>query len=298
MTAAILMMLTLVSTLPASADPLDPYPLRVITHNVAGGPKYGGSGAAFESLAANIGWNPDVVMLQEVCLSQVPLFEQQYPGWSVHWAPTRIQTVTEDGQHIPGHPDCKGPAGTRYPQGILLASRWGIANVAVTPLRVPEASHPFVYTLLCGDVAVPAMTVRSCTTHLMSNFGDVDRSAEREEQTQVIRETLRPYISAQIPVVVGGDFNATPWAPAMDNLYQGRKGDFYEADQGSDPDDNAPTHGVGTVNAKKIDYIFFSKNRCVPPLSGLVVDGKASDHELLRGRCDLKVIPDVPALAL
>lgn len=271
--------------------PIEPtYQLRALAHNIAGGPINRGAAVALDEMTTQIAeFSPDVVMLEEVCASQRDAFQERFPDWDVEYVPM-----------VDAHSGC-GPG----PQGQLLASRWPLSDVTITPLLDPDGVKQF--NLLCADVALPTRhehDVRACVVHLRA-FQDAAAIAARERQARRIRDALHDRIEVQgQAVVVGGDFNARPWFPAMDAMYRlttggatTGDGDFREADETDTRYFDAaeatcsatacrsgqPTIGV----ASKYDYVFFSHHHATGRVSGLAGALGASDHHLYRAFADL-----------
>ena len=284
MMVTMVMVLVSISHAPASAAD---YEFRVISHNVAGGPKNFGGESAFQTVYEQVPlFHPNVVMLQEVCMNQRDMFERKYRAnnWSVHWTPMRAN-----------HPNCPEIApGVRHAQGQLLASKHSMTEVTSTPL---PGTDPTLrqFSLLCATVHA-GLVVRACTTHLIANGTEDVRAL----QTQTIAATVAPYIAADMPVVVGGDFNAEPDAKSMDHMYRldtndrfTGTGQFHEGDQ-TDPTVCAGTcrGGEVTIGQKKLDYVFFSENACDRTVSGYISGGvitsTVSDHDLYRAWCKLQ----------
>lgn len=300
---------------PVSAATVTPsYRLKVLTNNIAGGLINDGNPAALDSVQAEItSYQPDVVMLEEVCDSQYTDFQQRFEGW--------YTTYTQMRNH---HPRCifSGVAGGGQ-QGQVLASKWPMTNITTTVLGgedygVPNKTDPKVFKLMCADLAITgvAKPVHACVTHLRA-FNTAAAEKARTAQTAKIRSTLAPYTNTSQAVVVSGDFNSGPDRLPNDNMYRldrkGQlrgKGAFYEADQ-SDRKyfpakqkrgsvtcskkycrSGQPTHWGGADNTytSKLDYVFFSAKSVVGAnrVSGLRVDNPTSDHGFLQAWADLK----------
>ncbi len=229
------------------------YRFRVLDWNIAG------KADAFALLENQIEkFDPDVVLLQEVCSAQKTAWAERHPGWEVHFA-----------QMTSAHPGCGDT-----PKGLMLASPRPMKDVFEFDLGqryFDEGLNQWKrYKLLCGKVSTPQGRVKACTTHL--RVGDPGAEAARLVLTRHLVAKLLP---AALPIVVGGDFNAKPTSDEMAILYER----FNEADRG----DDASTHGQ-----KKIDYIFFDKKHSrANATSGGVISQDVSDHDLYRGWAEL-----------
>ena len=289
---------------PSRASAASDHQLRTIGHNIAGGMEFRGDPAALTGVNDQISkFGPDVVMLSEVCGSQVEAFREQHPDWHVHYS----EMLSNQGS-------CDEATGaTSTSQGQLLASPYPIDDVEIHDLGHDEVSSGryLDFTLLCGDVAIPghrADGLRACVTHLRAGTEADDHEA-REGQTENIRTLLRDRIWDQgQAVTVSGDFNALPnWNP-MDSMYRLDRdsqytgaGDFHEADQ-TDPkyfDTHGPSVTCGeracrtgqrTIGkASKLDYAFISRNVTHGGrVSGLAVDQYGSDHHLYRALFEIQ----------
>lgn len=295
---------------PTPASAAGPHQLRVITHNIAGGPRFHGAAAALSGVNGQIDkFDPDVVMLTEVCESQVRAFRKEHPTWHIRFA-VMIDNQSKCEDEFSGE-----PYGQR--QGQLLASPHPISGRYVHSLGHPDsdqsgpngASRTKWFKLLCGDIAIPGHAsdgLRACVTHLRA-FGRPGDHRAREAQTKRIRHVLHDVIWKQgKAVTVGGDFNAKPNWNAMDDLYKlnrdsqyAGRGDFHEADQ-TDPNhfDNhgsvtcgprACRSGENTKGDRKLDYLFISRNVTHGGrVSGLAKGTYGSDHKLYRASFEIQ----------
>lgn len=266
--------------------------VKAISHNIAGGMISKGAPAAIDYVEAQTrAWDPDVVMLQEVCESQFESFKTRFPTWNVKFAP---MLAAKD------YSSCRGGA-----LGNVLASKWRMSDVTATGLGT---AFDRKFNLLCADIAksgVRAGGLRACVTHLRA-WSDDEAEPMRTRQTAKIRQTLLERITKRKQlVVVGGDFNAVPHSKPLNNVYHQKlngkfngPGLFREADQ-TDKSffKNAPRSvecspghcrtGQPTFAKRKLDYIFFSRSCAGGALSGGVLGTGTSDHNLYRGRAEL-----------
>ncbi len=266
----------------------------VITHNIGGGAENdpGAQGIAYTFSQIDEG-KPEVVMLEEVCLSQYNLFKARYPTWTALFQPMRAS-----------HPGCaNGEA-----KGQVLASPRAMVEVMREDLGDVDGDKHF--TLLCGAVPMPktARKVVSCVTHLRAEGNDaVAAEAARGRQTQRIHDLLKKRIQDGQAVVLAGDLNAGPKRATLDPLYRltrdggANGGLFDEADQ-TDPRRESfvekevtcaaqacrsgePT----TENGSKLDLVFFSHSRVGGALNADALQRGGSGHRLYRASAELKL---------
>jgi len=308
MSTMVLAMMVATLTPPVPANAATAHQLRVITHNIAGGPTFHGAPEALDGVNAQIEeFRPDVIMLTEVCASQRTAFQEAHPTWHVYFS------VMVSNQR-----SCKVDGSTNIRQGQMLASPYPISNISNDLLGHPDVDHypdgekrTKYFKLLCGDVAIPghsATGLRACVTHLRA-FQDPEDHDAREAQTAKIRSLLHDRIWTQgQAVTVAGDFNALPNWNAMNNMYRLTKdssytgtGDFHEADQTDKKffdthgpsvtcGENACRTGERTIGrATKYDYAFISRNVTHGGrVSALAADTYGSDHHLYRALFEIQ----------
>ncbi len=266
----------------------------VLTHNIGGGaendPGANGIAYTFSRIDAD---KPDVVMLEEVCLSQYNLFKARYPSWAALFAPMRAS-----------HPGCaNGEA-----KGQVLAAPRAMVEVMREDLGDVDGEKHF--TLLCAAVPMPktARKVISCVTHLRAEGNDAAAAeAARGRQTQRIHDLLKTRIRDGQAVVLAGDLNAGPKRATLDPLYRLTRdggtggGLFDEADQ-TDPRREsfvekevtcaaqACRSGESTTeNGSKLDMVFFSHNRVGGALKADALERGGSGHRVYRASAELKL---------
>lgn len=269
---------------------------EVLQHNIGAGTA-GENGTGPEALAYTFKQiderKPDVVMLEEVCWSQVAIIKAKYPGWNVYFS-----------QMSAAHPGCGGP------KGQVLATDRAMSNVWTEDLGDVDPHLEKHFTLLCGDVAKAGKKVLACVTHLRAGgYGEPgsEALAARGRQIQNIKGHLRDYVQAGRAVVFAGDFNTRPHEPLFDPIHrltrsgEANGGPFDEADQTDDRRErfaekadervkcaqNACRSGEPTVGGHKIDHIFFSHNRVAGQLSAEVLENGGSAHKLYYGSAEL-----------
>ncbi|MGD7789502.1 endonuclease/exonuclease/phosphatase family protein [Propionibacteriaceae bacterium Y1700] len=305
MLITVLLGMTFAPAAPARAA--SAHELRVIAHNIAGGPIHHGDPIALTGINTQIeSYGPDVIMLSEVCTRQRDAFQAAHPTWSVHFTPMVTNQLS-----------CAGDVGAPTVQGQLLASPYPISDVTSDDLGFPDtlpqsggADRILTFRLLCGDVAIPghaADGLRACVTHLRGGQLAEDHQA-RDGQMGTMRTLLTDRIWDQgQAVTIGGDLNAYPSWYETDNLYNLSRtgtytgpGDFHEADQTDSAYFGSAPAGVTCAAAacrtgqrtadpsSKIDYAFISRNVTNGGrVSGAPIALYGSDHYLYRGLFDI-----------
>jgi endonuclease/exonuclease/phosphatase family metal-dependent hydrolase len=291
-----------------------PYRFWVVQHNIAGGTKNHGAASALTydeqriaAIASDQHHTPDLVTMEEVCVSQYVAFQKNHPTWHV----TFTHMLTNQASCAEG---------SDHGQGQMIASPWPWTNRTVTFLGYPDNGGPSGskhFGMLCVDLQVGTSAgtrvVHSCVVHLRAfhrtaaeNEADGNSALSdaevRERQTSTIRSTLRQVItSTGHAVVITGDFNALPETPVLTNMYAptvAGAGDFYEADQTDSRWQNGAPCGTADScrsgeytmdGGRKFDYAFYSSNRARDRVSGAPMDKGASDHRLYQAFADLSL---------
>ncbi|MYV99798.1 FG-GAP-like repeat-containing protein [Streptomyces sp. SID3343] len=289
---------------PVQAVGLDPGTapsVRVVSYNVCGGYIDGCRSTldrtrwAQASVAAMSDWDPDAVLLQELCKGQLDLLAERMPGYRTVWLETRAQDYGCD-KWVTGSGNT--PSGV----GMLVKGAVSQSYSHVFPTADPaRASDPTAdhYALLCAQTPVDGRGALVCVTHLDGTL--------KHQGAPVVVNRIRTW-GQGLPVVLGGDFNADPQDPNMGRFYatQGGTGELVEADE-SDRDrftpncagrtrcrSGAPTAGrhaappAGgiTTATRKFDYVFGSSAYFDPAVGDtvdVVRDGNSlSDHLMYR----------------
>lgn len=221
--------------------------LRVMTLNL-----HAGHDASLEQIGAFIKqYQPDFVALQEV-------------DHHTHRANSRHQNdrdfITELAYHS-GMQGLFGPtisfSGGLY--GIGLLTRHPFVEVRNHKLPHPTAKME-QRGLLEGTFVLPdGDTLIVACTHL-----EAFDSISRVEQAQFIQQH---FSKAPYPVVLSGDFNASPLDPVIQGL----------ANQWLDCTDDDPTFSVEKPS-EKIDYIFARPRQAWHTVESQVIPVKLSDH--------------------
>ncbi|MCY0951339.1 endonuclease/exonuclease/phosphatase family protein [Streptomyces sp. H27-S2] len=223
-------------------------------------------------------WSADSVMLTEICYDQYEALRDKLTGYAPAWYAT--SNVKGCGEWDTDNPDLR----------IGLAIFVKTASVERLTFALPanpEDGNP--RGLLCAKGAIEGRTTLSCVTHL-SHVGDAGRLA----QAKAVRAKVDEW-AGNLPVILGGDFNAAATSAEMSEFYgfQGGTGRYGEVDE-SDQDYFTPNctgiycrSGETTHANGKLDYIFVSADhfRNVQG-DALGKSANMSDHNLLRGAAE------------
>jgi endonuclease/exonuclease/phosphatase family metal-dependent hydrolase len=245
--------------------------VRVLQYNLCGAAAVcpgnaGGSGrgtSVARLVREAVRFRPDVVTVNEICLTQYAALKQHLAraGWRMDG------TYASSQDNVPA-------CGTTGRFGTAVLSRGNVPDGQ-------QDYRPFVHTggetytnggrtvrvrrgLLCADTRFDGERLVACTAHTYS---------KAPEQLREIRDWTAGFPKS-VPVVLAGDLNLPPDAPALSWL----TGRFAEAD--GEP-------GEATADGRKIDYVFATRRHFT------VADGDArwfreSDHALLEGRFGLR----------
>lgn len=254
--------------------------LRIISHNLE---KEGPSLTAVLDKAA-LTDEPEILTLQEVCASMVP----------------RLQALGPTAFHVrrTNQSDCSDG---RIGEAVVY-TRSGAGAAVFNDLNFNIPNQDQNYGMACLRFNHAARTTLACSTHLASGDG-ADRDALRLAGTETIRSWAGPWIDQTDLVVIGGDFNMEPSAPAMNRMYgvgSASAGQFRELHQ-TTVSDNARA-GKPTIGkfawARKVDYIFASvpdtmgnggaEKTCWDGTDGTTNCGTTSNHRMLWGQMPLR----------
>lgn len=231
--------------------------LNVLCYNL----RYGEL-ASLEELADFIkSQNPDVVALQEVDV-------KTYRGTAPHQ--NGKDFITELGFHtgmLSAYAKTIPHAGGYYGIGIL--SKYPFAQTRRVMLPMPEGAVE-QRALLIADVELPdGKIITMVSTHL-----DYTTSEVRQAQVEALNEALKnnPY-----PMIVAGDFNATPTSPEISKGMANWK-------QVSSLDFTSPTNKPKS----KIDYIFVYPANKWSVISATTPTVTLSDHLPVKAILELK----------
>ncbi|MFD3664182.1 endonuclease/exonuclease/phosphatase family protein [Streptomyces sp. NPDC058659] len=333
-----LMCAGLVLTAPqAQADTVGPStapPVRTYTYNMCGS---GGTGGCDVSAAGNEArydtivdetaagvWNADYLFLVEVCRYQFDdlnarLGSRGYTGRYVETVPAgNLGSL------------CKDPVGSTTPSyGMATFVRGVVVDGVDLTLDTRAAILNTVPGSNAEDIKAPCVKARvqyrqtwACSVHLWWGLPTLPADPTTQQQAMhavMAREAdklaaqAKAWEDAGIPVVLGGDFNSSPWGDVLDRFYEagageGGHGTFAEADE-TDADRfgmrgalcAAPVarcrsgqltklDAAHTARKQKLDYTFFSSRYFrgevgdVPPEPTTPTAGKwISDHLPIRG---------------
>lgn len=231
-------------------------------------------------------WDADVVLLQELCFGQWAALGARLRGYQPVWVATK-----------PNAPGCRpwvADGDHRFGMGVFVRAAQPVRQfqALLTPLMAVPAGEE-VRAVLCARAPVDGRTTLVCTTHLSpSNYGP-------DQGTAQVMTHIAAW-SGGAPVILGGDFNATPEAAAMDPVHRGTAatGPFTEVD-GSDRAHFRPgCRSAGATECRsgeptfkpsggtKLDHLFVS-TRHFDTVGGQAVGTELTrvrpDHLLLRG---------------
>lgn len=277
--------------------------IKVITHNLAGGTMSAGKVKGIAALKKQIrSYNPDVIFVQEICVSQYQALRTEYPLWHMHFTSQQTRNTNCD-------------QGLSSAIGQLILSRHPLSNVAQHQIgSAYEGRVLKSYYMTCAEVRLPysrhniVQSFLGCGTHIQAIFGDAT-SRVKFDQVNKIHNTLDPVIRSGKFVVVAGDFNAGPVEKELSYMYRltntgtfNGEGNFHEADQTDKKnfkqrDDSIPARSCKGKSAcrigeytyrkrgtkkyiSKLDYVFFSVNKTNgrSGLSASCVPSSTSDH--------------------
>ncbi len=270
----------------ADSLPIEPAPpLRFVSYNMCGnhcpqvdeGPRE----RYIEQQANGTSWNADAIFLVEVCSNQFDdILDALRPlGFNGYFVGTRAVTANV----------CKG-----HTYGMATLVKGPIVRsqaITLTPSVDDESiTSPCVETYLQNRVAW------ACAVHLY--WGDTAHNGPnlRAAEASTLAAKAKTWQDAGIPVVLGGDFNASPLAKPLSSFYSspltGGIGSFHEADEtdpdyfassGCDPAATACRSGEITFGTTaKIDYLFFSDGDFRDIHGDVLPATSYSDHQLYR----------------
>ncbi|MFI7430646.1 FG-GAP-like repeat-containing protein [Micromonospora sp. NPDC049836] len=243
--------------------------------------------------------SPDVALFQEMCFGQKTSLEERLTGYVATWLTFRAD-----------HYGCgKWGSDTRFGLATFVRAP-SVQQVYSTPLRELHRETADVRAMLCVKAQVTSRLALVCNVHLGPDLVD-GGAAQAAAQIDGWAQGL--------PVILGGDFNATPQDRNMSHFYRGQGGlgrytEAAERDRThftpnctgltacrSGP---ATTLGAGTppdpATTVKFDYLFGTADRLVWTNDGVRDTGLSKqDHLLLYGTAtwsDDTVAPAAPAL--
>ena len=265
--AALSVVLLASAALPAEARSRS----RFFQFNMAGNTKHHGDikpvvPAVVRSLKDH---RPVAASLNEVCRNQFRAIRRRVGRGDDAW-PMRGTWFQTKGS---GN-DCPGD---HYGIGVLTRSPvWGRKRV-----KLPNTGQSERRKLGCVTTTIRSHRARVCTTHIAPKG-----NGPRARQIRKVARTVNPWVRDGTPVVVMGDFNATPFYGPLDRIYSRAyplgRGRFKEVDG-----PNGCRCGEATHSGGKIDYIFLSA-RHFRKVRGNATHTSVSDHVPLRGSARLR----------
>lgn len=243
-----------------------------------------------ERIAAYIESSPgaDVVALQEICMSTLPLIESYLPP---NWSSYGFRTVFLDDNRC----------GANNSWGLAIMSRSHMSFIVYEQLTDDPASSENRW-ILCGNIT-QVVGYRFCSTHL-----EATNKTLTSRQIQDVADYADSWVDSGAAILIMGDFNANVRSCNISNppsevrklgvmylrTYYGpgnfcntASGEFFELDA-----DYPRTNGDGSYDERtrdgtssgKIDFIFANPGRFGESLSGAApADSAVSDHRVLRG---------------
>lgn len=240
--------------------------------------------AALDRAAAT---DASLVLLQEVCWSQVRSVRQAHPDWTVAYQPG-VDSPQCRAADLTGVPDLR-----RRDSGLVAIWTGGSTGVVTSHVfrsqatqRVPRGpARRLEDGVVCVSWSARGVVRRGCSTHLVNAARVPSRLGTQFRQAREVRRLTRPWVRRGDVVVVGGDFNARPLSRPMDLMYRvDGDGAFHEA-TGCPRSVDVCRRALTTTfdgGRIKIDYVFFSANRmAVTSPRRLAVVPTLSDHHLL-----------------
>jgi endonuclease/exonuclease/phosphatase family metal-dependent hydrolase len=257
--------------------------MRVLTYNICGSACPDSEGydnrrrlQLVVDQAVGAEWKADQVHLQEVCRGQYDrILARLAPhGFTGHF------TATE-----PRRGACRGKD---YGAAVLVRAE--IRDVR--ELDLTRGGEPERIKVPCVRSTLHGRDHWACSVHLYWGAKEI-----RSQQARELAVQAGEWRAQGVPVVLAGDFNASPLAREMGEFYGpetggGGRGRFVEGDEhdkryfdrrACDPAKDARCRsGEATFRQKKIDYVFFSDgdfHGAEADVRPLVPD--VSDHRML-----------------
>ena len=235
--------------------------IDVVDHNVQLRPS--AVQAALDRAAST---DATLVLLQEVCSSEVRRIRAAHPDWTVAYQRS-VDAPQCRARDLTGLPDLG-----RRDSGLVAIWTGGSTGVVTshvfrhqgTRRGTRGAEGRFRDGVVCVSWAARGVVRRGCSTHLVNASRLPTRRGTQFRQAREVRRLTRPWVRRGDVVVVGGDFNASPQSRPMDLMYRvDGDGAFHEA-TGCPRAVEVCRRALGTTfdgGRIKIDYVFFSANR-------------------------------------
>ncbi|WP_162598618.1 endonuclease/exonuclease/phosphatase family protein [Nocardioides gilvus] len=189
------------------------------------------------------------ITLQEVCKSWVDSAKKA--RWTVAFTPTTKALKCDNGTKR---------------KGVAVIIPKAVKRVSVTKFKL-KADIGRTPKLLCVNYTRKGVRTHVCSTHLVAfNKPIEDEPAQnadkiRRKQVTQIRNKTRKWIKKGDLVVVGGDFNAVPKSREMSAMYGGLYTEVNQLNGKGGRQGEETTDPGKKGDRRKIDYVFFSRNR-------------------------------------
>ena len=234
---------------PAPAAAATPY-LQAMTFNICGAACNRGSLRVADYTARRIARvKPGVVFLQEVCHSQFRRIKSKLAGRGYSFTFARQRYA----------PRCSGG------YGVALVFRGTLLKREVRKLARKRG-----YSAARVALGVTAR-VQGRTMFLLSVHNATGVREGNPAHLRQLKSWMDSKVWAGLPVVAGGDWNASPWAPGIRAISKTYRDLDYRDNQG--------TFDRGM---RKIDYIFVSRH--FTSVGGITLPSRISDHRVYLGR--------------
>lgn len=206
----------------------------------------------------------DFVPLQEICNGQIgDLQNDLYYRLGRYFYSYRAVTV-------PGVSNANCAYGTGgsagdYGLGVLIPRQAAYVSIHTLPNSASNEKR----VMLCAETTAESRGIEVCSTHL-SNKNETDATYWRGEQVKRVTDLAKQY-GAVRGILIGGDFNATPFASEMSPIYAAldEADDTYRYDSSGGPlnqenDSSFPNKHYCCVVEQKLDYVFYGAYRIAP----------------------------------
>ncbi|MHB9758180.1 endonuclease/exonuclease/phosphatase family protein [Streptomyces sp. BYX5S] len=240
--------------------------VRIIQYNLCGAAAHctwnagrSGAGTSIDRLVRSAArYRPALITVNEICLTQYAQLKRRLAraGWAMDG------TYASSQDNVPA-------CGSSGRFGSAVLSRGDVPDGRQDYRRFRHTGGetytnagrtvPVRRGLLCAHTKAHGKRVTACTAHTYSRA---------PEQLREIRDWTSAF-PRSVPVVLGGDLNLPPQAPALSWLTSG----FVEADRADDEP---------TADGRKIDYLFAGR-RHVRSCAADAVKYRESDHAMLKG---------------
>jgi endonuclease/exonuclease/phosphatase family metal-dependent hydrolase len=281
----------------------------------------GDTSAKLAELEARITtWEPNVVLLSEVCLAQLEQLVADLGSttWPMDAGPAVATSITYDGAAPPNtvtgvpvgfaavdHRRANNAVSPRagcersvttgeqtFGNAVLVETDALLSNRQDVPINVDASGAPQgIQKGLCVTLSDAPYYTRVCLAHTSP-----DPRVLAPQQIAYFYDTLADPYGAGYPEIIGGDLNVRPGNASLDRLYdaaRGGSGRYDEADQCESGrperldtcDENTKDNGgdANTTLNKKIDFVFAAQAFFdADPATTTVNHSAYSDHGIYR----------------